>query len=103
MKIKVAILALLAVLAFAGVAKGAYQLRFGYAKHSIQQLTAGVCSELEGCHDWSVGPCQRRSLHRIDCVSTVKSREGGACSWVTIAVLPPNATDVKLHHKRIVC
>lgn len=103
MRVKVAIMAILGVLLLAGVAEGAYQLRFGYAKRAIQQFTAGVCSELEGCNGWHVGPCRRRSLHRIDCLSTVRSREGGACSWVTIAVLPPNAPDVLIHHKRIVC
>lgn len=106
MRLKVAVLALLGVLLIASlapVAEGAYQLRFGYAKRAISRFTSSVCNELEGCVGWKVGPCRRRSLHRIDCVSTVRSREGGGCSWVTIAVLPPTASDVILHHKRILC
>lgn len=103
MRIKVAILALLGVLLMAGVAESAYQLRFGYAKRAIARLTSDVCGDLEGCVGWKVGPCQRKSLHRIDCVSTVRSREGGGCRWVTIAVLPRRTADVRLHHKRILC
>jgi hypothetical protein len=102
-KIKVAVLALIALLAMATLAEGAYQLRFGYAKRAISRFTSGVCNELEGCSGWRVGPCRRRSLHRIDCLSTVRSRQGGGCKWVTIAVLPPTASDVILHHKRILC
>lgn len=103
MRIKIAIATVLGVLLLAGAAQGAYQLRFGYAKRSIQRFTADVCSELEGCKDWRVGPCTRRSLHRIDCVSRVFSEEGGACAWVTIAVLPPSSYDVQIRHKRIRC
>ncbi|MGB7588554.1 MAG: hypothetical protein WBM00_07585 [Solirubrobacterales bacterium] len=103
MRIKIVVAAVLGLLLFAGVAEGAYQLRFGYAKRAIQQYTAEVCRGLEGCNDWRVGPCTRRSLHRIDCVSRVFSHEGGACAWVTIAVLPPIANEVQLHHKRILC
>jgi hypothetical protein len=103
MRIKIAVATLLGVLLLAGVADGAYQLRFGYAKRAIQRFTADTCRELEGCNDWRVGPCTRRSLHRIDCVSRVFSREGGGCAWVTIAVLPPNSYDVQIRHKRIHC
>jgi hypothetical protein len=102
MRLKVAIAALLGVLAMAGVAE-AHKLPFGAAKHAIQQETAGVCRELDGCRNWSVGPCQRKSLHRVDCVSKVKNGEGGRCAWVTIARVPANSYEINVHHKRIFC
>ncbi|HEY5816632.1 MAG TPA: hypothetical protein VIS95_09905 [Solirubrobacterales bacterium] len=102
MRVKVAIAALLGVLAMAGVAE-AHKLPVGEAKQSIRRATAGVCQELEGCKNWSVGPCQRKSLHRVDCVSTVSDQEGTACSWVTIARVPANSYEIRVHHKRIFC
>lgn len=102
MRIKVAFLAIAGLLLFAGVA-GAHKMPFGVAKTEIKRFTAEVCAELEGCRNWSVGPCQRRSFHRIDCVSKVFSDEGGACAWVTIARVASNSTEVQIHHKRILC
>lgn len=104
MRLKVASVALLLVgmLVMVGVAE-AHKLPVGAAKRAIQQTTAGVCHELEGCKDWRVGPCQRKSLHRVDCVSQVKNREGAVCSWVTIARLPSNSYEIQIHHKRIIC
>jgi hypothetical protein len=101
-KTKVAIAALLALLLAAGVAE-AHKLPFGAAKHAIQQETASICRELEGCRNWSVGPCQRKSFHRIDCVSRVTNGEGAACAWVTIARVPARSRVIHLHHKRIFC
>ena len=103
MKLKVAIVALLAgLLTMAAVAE-AHQLPVGAAKNAIKQETATICSELEGCRNWSVGPCQRKSLHRIDCVSRVTNREGGSCAWVTIARVPARSYVIHVHHKRIFC
>lgn len=102
MRVKVVIAALLGVLLMAGVAE-AHKLPVGEAKQAIRQTTAGVCGELEGCRNWKVGPCQRKSLHRVDCVSTVSDREGTACSWVTIARVPANSYEIRVHHKRIFC
>jgi hypothetical protein len=103
MKLKVAIAALLVgLLAMAAVAE-AHKLPVGAAKNAIKQETAAVCGELEGCKDWSVGPCQRKSLHRVDCVSRVTNREGGSCAWVTIARVPSRSFVIHLHHKRIFC
>ena len=93
---------LLGLLVTVGVAE-AHKLPAGVAKHAIQQTTADVCHELEGCSNWRVGPCQRKSLHRVDCVSQVKDREGGVCSWVTIARIPSRSYEIQVHHKRIIC
>jgi hypothetical protein len=103
MKLKVAIGAVLVgLLATAAVAE-AHQLPVGVAKNAIKQETAAVCGELEGCKNWSVGPCQRKSLHRVDCVSRVTNQEGGSCAWVTIARVPARSFEIRLHHKRIFC
>lgn len=102
MRIKVAVAAILGLLLFAGIA-GAHKLPFGYAKTEIKRFTAGVCAEADACRNWSVGPCRRRSLHRVDCASRLFSNEGGNCAWVTIAVVPSNSTEVRIHHKRILC
>ncbi len=102
MRLKVVVAAVLGLLLMVGVAE-AHKLPYGVAKTEIKRFTADVCAEAEGCRNWRVGPCRRRSLHRIDCVSQLFSREGGSCGWVTIAVVPANSTDVRIHHKRIVC
>jgi hypothetical protein len=103
MKLKVSLAALLiGMLATASVAE-AHKLPVGAAKRAIQQETATICSELEGCKSWSVGPCQRKSLHRVDCVSRVSNGEGGSCAWVTIARVPARSFVIHLHHKRIFC
>jgi hypothetical protein len=102
MRIRVVIAAVLGLLLFAGVAE-AHKLSFGAAKTEIKRFTAEVCAEAEGCRNWRVGPCRRRSLHRIDCVSQLFSREGGSCGWVTIARVSANSDEVQIHHKRIVC
>ncbi|HEX3174703.1 MAG TPA: hypothetical protein VHQ43_10870 [Solirubrobacterales bacterium] len=102
MRLKVAIAALFAVLLTVGVAE-AHKLPVGAAKRAIQQETAAVCNELEGCKNWSVGPCQRKSFHRVDCVSRVTDREGQACAWVTIARVPSGSYEIHVHHKRIFC
>jgi hypothetical protein len=102
MRIRVAIAAILGLLAFAAVAE-AHQLPFGYAKTEIKRFTAGVCAETEGCKNWRVAPCRRRSQHRVDCVSQLFFPEGGSCSWVTIAAAPSNSYEVRINHKRILC
>jgi hypothetical protein len=102
MKIKIAIAALLGVFLVAGVAQ-AHKLPVGAAKNAIKQETAAICNELEGCRNWSVGPCQRKSLHRVDCVSRVTNSEGGSCAWVTIARVPSRSFEIQVHHKRIFC
>ena len=102
MKLKVVIAALFGVLLVAGVAQ-AHKLPVGAAKNAIKQETAAICGELEGCRNWSVGPCQRKSLHRVDCVSRVTNGEGNACAWVTIARVPSRSYEIQVHHKRIFC
>jgi hypothetical protein len=103
MRLKVAIAALLVgLLASAAVAE-AHKLPVGAAKRAIQQETASVCQELEGCRNWRVGPCQRKSFHRVDCVSKVTNGEGDACAWVSIARVPARSYEIRVHHKRIFC
>jgi hypothetical protein len=102
MRIKVAISAILGLLLFVGVAE-AHKMPFGYAKVQIKRFTAEICAETEGCKNWSAGPCTRRSLHRVDCVSRLYFPEGGSCAWVTIARAPANSYEARIHHKRILC
>jgi hypothetical protein len=102
MRIKLAVTAVLGMLLFAGVAE-AHKLPFGIAKTEIKRFTAAICADTEECTSWRAGPCRRRSLHRVDCVSTLFMREGGSCSWVTIARAPSNLYEVRIYHKRIVC
>lgn len=102
MRIRVVVAALACLLLMAGVAQ-AHKLPFGLAKTEIKRLTADVCGETEGCRNWKVSPCQRKSLHRVDCVSTLFLPEGGSCAWVTIARAPKDLYEVRLHHKRIFC
>lgn len=101
MRVKVMIVALAGLLLLAGVAE-AHKLPFGVAKTNIKRLTADICAETEGCRNWKVSPCQRKSDHRVDCVSTLFLPEG-SCSWVTIARAPKDLYEVRLHHKRIFC
>jgi hypothetical protein len=101
MRIKVVVAALAGLLLMVGVAE-AHKLPFGVAKTEIKRFTAEVCAETEGCRNWRVAPCQRKSLHRIDCLSTLFLPEG-SCSWVTIARAPKDLYEVRIHHKRILC
>lgn len=103
MRVKVAIAALLGAFLLTAAVAQAHKLPMGAAKRAIQQETAGVCQELDGCKNWSVGPCERKSFHRIDCVSRVTNGEGGDCAWVTIARVPANSYTIHVHHKRIFC
>jgi hypothetical protein len=102
MRIKVAIAAALGLLLLGGIAQ-AHQLPYGIAKSEIKRLTADICRETEGCRNWKVAPCQRKSQHRIDCVSRLFLAGGGSCAWVTIARAPKDLYEVRLHHKRIFC
>lgn len=102
MRIKVIVAALLALSLSAGVAE-AHKVPFGFAKTEIRRFTAEVCSQTEGCRNWRVAPCKRRSLHRVDCVSTFFIRGGVDCSFVTIAIAPPQRYEVKIHRKRVIC
>ena len=83
--------------------QGEYQLEFGFAKRAISHETAALCSSTEGCANWLVKPCRRRSWHRVDCVSRLYGENGVACVFVSIAVWPPSSDHLLLHHKRIFC
>ncbi len=102
MKIKVVVGAVLGMLLLAGAAQ-AHKVPFGFAKTEVKRYTAGICAETDGCKNWKVAPCSRRSLHRVDCVSTFFFPEGIDCSFVTIAIAPPNRYEVNIHRKRIIC
>jgi hypothetical protein len=102
----VAIPVVLAALSSASPAEGfqgEYQLEFGFAKRAISHETAALCSSTEGCANWLVKPCQRRSWHRVDCVSRLYGENGVACVFVSVAVWPPSSEHLLLHHKRIFC
>jgi hypothetical protein len=103
MKIRLAVLALVGLLAaFAAVAQ-AHIVPMGYAKGEIRRATADLCAETSGCVNWSVGPCRRQSYHRIDCVSKFEGENGRRCAFVTIARAPSHRFEVAIHHKRVVC
>lgn len=103
MRIKVAIAATLGLLLVLAAGAEAHKMPFGLAKTEIKRFTAGVCAETEGCKNWRAAPCERRSLHRVDCVSRLFFPEGGSCAWVTIALAPKDLYEVRIHHKRILC
>ena len=103
LKLLIGVAAMVVALVCASVALGNYQLRFGPAKRVISQETARICSATAGCKSWSVKPCVRRSLHRIDCRTNYYFPEGGYCTSVFTATLPPWATEIILHHKRVRC
>lgn len=105
-KVLFAIPVVLGALLFAAPAigyQGDYQLEFGFAKRAISRETAALCSSTEGCANWLVKPCRRRSWHRVDCVSRLYGENGVACIFVSIAVWPPSSDHLLLHHKRIFC
>jgi hypothetical protein len=101
MRLKVLVVVALSFLLLAGVAE-AHKLPYGLAKTTVKRFTAGICKGTEGCRNWRVTACQRKSDHRIDCLSTLVLPEA-SCSWVTIALAPRNLYEVRIHHKRITC
>jgi hypothetical protein len=99
----IGVAAIVGLLAFASVASGNFQLRFGPAKRAISQETARICSEVNGCKSWSVHPCRRQSLHRVDCLSNYLFTDGTVCSSVTTATYRRYAEEIIINHKRIRC
>jgi hypothetical protein len=102
-KLKVLIVAVVSALLLASSASAGYQVIFGAAKRAISREAAGICAQARGCKSWSVKPCARRSLHRVDCRANFFFPESGYCTMVMIGVLPPYASEVIVHHKRISC
>jgi len=102
-KLLVGVSAIIALLAFAAIASANFQLRFGPAKRAISQETAQICSQVSGCKSWSVHPCTRQSLHRIDCLSNYLFSDGSVCSSVTTATYRLYAEGIIISHKRIRC
>jgi hypothetical protein len=102
-KLLVGVSAIVALLAVTSVAGANFQLRFGPAKRAIAQETAEVCSQVKGCHSWSVKPCVRRSYHRIDCLSNYFFTDGNVCSSATAATYRQYAGGIVINHKRIRC
>jgi hypothetical protein len=102
-KLLVGVAAIVGLLAFASVASGNFQLRFGPAKRAISQETARICSEVSGCKSWSVHPCRRQSYHRIDCLSNYFFSDGTICNSVTTATYRRYAEGIVINHKRIRC
>lgn len=103
LKLLVGVTALVALLAFTAVASANFQLRFGPAKRAIAQATAEICSQVNGCTQWSVHPCKRQSFHRIDCLSNYLFADGTVCSSVTTATYRRYAEGIVINHKRIRC
>ena len=103
MKLLVGVTAIVALFAITSVASANFQLRFGPAKRAISQETANVCSQVSGCHSWSVKPCVRRSYHRIDCLSNFFFTDGNVCSFTATATYRRYAGQIIIAHKRIRC
>jgi hypothetical protein len=101
----VSVLAMVGLLVFAASASANFKLSFGYAKRGLAHETAQICAQTEGCKSWSVRPCARRSLHRIDCRSNFFFAGGGYCTFVGTATLRHHLGryEVFTHHKRITC
>jgi hypothetical protein len=102
MKLKISLLAIAATLLFASAAS-AHVLPFGLAKRAIAQTTASICADANECRSWSVQPCRRQSLHRVDCLANFFFPEGRKCSGVIIARVRSNSYDLILQHKRLIC
>lgn len=102
-KLLVGVAAIVGLLAFASIASGNFQLRFGPAKRAIANETARICSDVDGCKSWSVQPCRRQSFHRIDCLSNYIFSNGAICHSVTIATYRRYAEAIIISHKRIRC
>ena len=102
MRIKLAVAAMFGLLSLTAVAD-AHKVPFGVAMREIRRATAELCAETSGCVNWHVGPCRRRSFHRIDCVSGFDGENGVKCAFVTIARVPANRYEVIIHHKRVFC
>src|SRR5262245_3821967 len=100
MKVKVSVVAVAALFLFAGTAS-AHVLPFGPAKRAIAQKTAEICAAADECTSWSVNPCRRQSLHRVDCLANFFFPGGGDCSGVIIARLPAYSNNLILQHKRL--
>jgi hypothetical protein len=103
MRFKVALAAALALLLLLAVSADAHKMPFGVAKAEIRRATADLCAETSGCVNWHVGPCRRRSFHRVDCVSGFDGENGTRCAFVTIAHVSARSYTIIIHHKRVFC
>jgi hypothetical protein len=70
MKIRLGIAALAAFLILAATAEAfQWHLGYGQAKHATKVFAEEVCHEDHKCIGYAVGPCERASESRIDCVA----------------------------------
>jgi hypothetical protein len=70
MKIRVAIAALAVSLTFVGTAEAfKWHLGYGQAKHATKEFAEETCRADRKCIAYGVGPCDRVSDSRIDCVA----------------------------------
>lgn len=70
MKIKVAIAALAAFLALVGTAEAFHwHLGYGQAKHATRVFAEETCRREHKCIGYAVGPCDRVSESRVDCLA----------------------------------
>lgn len=102
MRIKMAVAAIVALLLLPAAADG-HVLPMGVARKYIRQEVSAVCAQTPGCTNWKVGPCRRRSYHRIDCLARLYGESGATCQFVAIARVAAGSYEVAIHHKRIVC
>jgi hypothetical protein len=67
-KTKIALAALLALLALAGTAQAfQWHMRYGQAKHATREFAEQLCHEDRQCTGFGVGQCNRVSNSRYDC------------------------------------
>jgi hypothetical protein len=74
-KLKVALLSLVAVLTFSATAAAYYYVPFGQARKISKIWVRGAC-EARGpsCIYWKVGHCARISEQRVDCAALIELR-----------------------------
>ena len=83
MKVKVALLSLVAVLSLSAIAEAADFLPFGLARKFTKQWVEEAC-EAQGpsCATWKVGHCARISPERVDCVADLVFHSEEYCVFI---------------------
>ncbi len=82
MKVKVALLALVAMLALSTTAEAYFYVSFGKARKASKVWVREACEQRgPSCVWWKVGHCRRFTAQRVDCLSAIAFR-GEACTFI---------------------
>jgi hypothetical protein len=83
MKVKVALLSLVAVLLLGAVAEASGFLPFGQARRFTKAWVSEACEERgPSCTTWKVGHCARIAPERVDCVAAIAFKSGEFCVFI---------------------